>query len=92
MFKLKFFIYFKKYLIVIKEKMNDIKIDKIFNIENSISCEFDKFFIPKIDTAAKVGMDNKKEIFAESNRLKPNNLAALIVIPERLTPGINARI
>ena len=32
-------------------------------------------------------LNNKKEIFAESNLLKLSNLAAVIVIPDLLTPG-----
>ena len=47
---------------------------------------------PKMETALKVGIDNKNEIFAESTLLKSNNLAAVIVIPDLLTPGISERI
>mgnify|MGYP001337320557 CR=1 FL=1 len=47
---------------------------------------------PKIDTAPKIGIDNKKDIFAASTLLKFNNLAAVIVIPALLTPGISERI
>jgi len=36
--------------------------------------------------------DNKKEILLESILLKFKNLAAVIVIPALLTPGINANI
>ena len=42
---------------------------------------------PKIKTAANVGIDNKKDIFAESTLLKLRNLAAVITIPDLLTPG-----
>ena len=42
-------------------------------------------------TADRVGIDSKKEIFAESTLLKLKNLAPLIIIPDLLTPGINAR-
>ena len=45
-------------------------------------------FRPKILTAAKVGIDSKKDIFAESNLLNFKSLAAEIVIPDLLTPGI----
>ena len=38
---------------------------------------------------AKVGIDKKNEIFAESNLLNPNNLPEVIVIPDLLTPGTN---
>ena len=51
----------------------------------------DIIFAPQ-KTAPKVGIDNKKEIFAASNLLKCNILAAVIVIPDLLTPGINDRI
>ena len=40
----------------------------------------------------KAGIDNKNEILLESTLLKFKNLAAVIVIPALLTPGINARI
>ena len=39
--------------------------------------------------AAKVGMDKKNEIFAESYLLNPRSLPDVIVIPDLLTPGIN---
>ena len=42
--------------------------------------------------AAKVGIDKKNDIFAESNLLKPKILPEEIVIPALLTPGINANI
>ena len=42
----------------------------------------------KEKTAAKVGIDSKKDIFAESNLLNFKSLAAEIVIPDLLTPGI----
>ena len=45
-------------------------------------------FRPNKLTAAKVGIDNKKEILAESYLLKHINLPAEIVIPDLLTPGI----
>ena len=35
-------------------------------------------------------MDKKNEILAESNLLKPKNLPEVIVMPDLLTPGINA--
>ena len=40
--------------------------------------------------ALKVGIDKKNEIFVESNLLNPNILPEVIVIPDLLTPGINA--
>ena len=48
--------------------------------------------MPKILAAARVGIERKKEIFDESNLLNPKNLPAVIVIPARLTPGINEAI
>ena len=39
-----------------------------------------------------MGIDIKKEILAESTLLKLNNLAAVIAIPDLLTPGISERI
>ena len=43
-------------------------------------------------TAAKVGIDNRKEILPESTLWNFRNLDAVIVIPERLTPGIKEKI
>ena len=54
--------------------------------------DFIKLFNPKTETAAKVGIDNKKDIFAESYLLKCNALAPVIAIPDLLTPGINDKI
>ena len=45
-----------------------------------------------METAPKIGMDIKKDIFAESTLSNPKSLAAVIAIPDLLTPGINARI
>ena len=73
---------------MINEKIKDKKIDIKFKIENSKSCDVVKFFNPKIETAPRVGMDNKKDIFAASNLLKFNILEAVIVMPDLLTPGI----
>ena len=42
---------------------------------------------PNKDTAPSVGIDNKKDILAESNLLNSNILAAVIVMPDLLTPG-----
>jgi len=43
-------------------------------------------------TAAKAGIEIKKDIFAESVRLKFKNLAAVIVMPDLLTPGTKDNI
>ena len=61
--------YFKKYLIVISEKIKDKKIAIKLMIESSILSFLIKFVIPKKLTAAKVGIDNKNEILAESTLL-----------------------
>ena len=42
--------------------------------------------------AAKAGIDKKNEILAESNLLNPKSRPEVIVIPDLLTPGINASI
>ena len=57
----------------------------------TINCKI-KFFNPKNETAPKIGIDIKKDIFAESTLLKFNNLAAVIAIPDLLTPGIKDKI
>ena len=51
-----------------------------------------KFFKPNKDTAPKIGIDNKKDIFAASSLLKLSSLAAVIAIPDLLTPGIKDKI
>ena len=51
-----------------------------------------KFFNPKIETAAKVGIDNRNDILAESNLLNFNILAPVIEMPDLLTPGSNDKI
>ena len=70
-----------------KENIKDKIIETILNIVKSIFSFEIKFFKPKIETAANVGIESKKDIFKESNLLKFNNLAAVIVIPDLLTPG-----
>ena len=64
----------------------------IFSTEKLMSWDAIKFFKPNIETAPKVGIDSKKDILAESNLLKPRNLAAVIEIPDLLTPGIKESI
>ena len=56
------------------------------------SSEEIKFFSPKIETAPKIGIEIKKEIFPASILLKFNNLAAVIAIPDLLTPGTKEKI
>ncbi len=67
-------------------------VDNKFNfIKQKLSSTI-KFFSPKKETAPKTGIDKKKEIFAESTLLKFNNLAAVIAIPDLLTPGTKDNI
>ena len=77
---------------VINENIKDKKIEIIFKIEKFRSWEVTKFFKPNKETAARVGIDNKKEILAESNLLNFKILAAVIEIPDLLTPGIKEKI
>ena len=63
-----------------------------FNAEILKLFELTKFLIPNIETAPRVGIDNKKDIFAASNLLKFKSLAAVIEIPDLLTPGISESI
>ena len=74
------------------ENINDKTIDKILIDEKFRLSFIIKFLIPKKLTAAKVGIDNRNEILAESNLSKLRILAAVIVIPDLLTPGIKANI
>ena len=71
------------------KKKNDRKIDKKFKNENWTESEFNKFFKPKKLTAANVGIDSKNDILAESTLLNFRSLAAVIAIPDLLTPGIS---
>ena len=78
-------------MIVKNEKVND-KRTAIINREfNSIDCS-KASFKPRKLAPANAGIDNKKEILLESILLKFRNLAAVIVIPALLTPGIRANI
>ena len=49
-------------------------------------------FKPSKLAPAKAGIDKRKAILLESNRLNFKNLAAVIVIPALLTPGTKASI
>ena len=75
---------------VINEKKKDNKIDVIFIIAKSKLPEVIIFLTPKKETAPKIGIDSKNVILAASTLLNFNNLAAVIAIPDLLTPGINA--
>ena len=77
---------------VINEKKKDNKIDVIFIIAKSNLPEVIIFLIPKKETAPKIGIESKNVIFAASTLLNFNSLAAVIAIPDLLTPGINEKI
>tara|TARA_Y100000992_G_scaffold134804_1_gene89022 strand:+ start:292 stop:510 length:219 start_codon:yes stop_codon:yes gene_type:complete len=72
--------------------MKEMSIASKFNNEKFMLSEKIKFFIPKIDTAPKIGIEIKNATFAESTLLKFNNLAAVIAIPDLLTPGTKDKI
>ena len=67
--------------------MNENTIEIKFKAEISISEEDIIFLKPKTVTAPKVGIDNKNDILAASTLLNFSILAAVIVIPDLLTPG-----
>ena len=78
----------KKYLIVINENTNDKTIENKFSSEKLALSKKIIFLIPKKDTAPRVGIDKRKETLAASYLLKFSSLAAVIVTPDLLTPGI----
>ena len=78
-------------MIVKNEKVNDKRTAIIKREFNSIDCS-KASFKPRKLAPANAGIDNKKEILLESILLKFKNLAAVIVIPALLTPGIRANI
>ena len=51
-----------------------------------------KFFKPKKDTALKIGIESKKETFTASALLKLKSLAAVMAMPDLLTPGTKDKI
>ena len=77
---------------VIKENIKEKKIANKLIVEKFKLEEFKILFSPKILTAAKVGIDNRNDILPESNLLNLKILAAEIVIPDLLTPGIKESI
>ena len=86
----KILINFKKYLIVKQENKKENNTED----EKKIICSFLKSITSfKLITLApkSAGIDNKKDIFVASYLLKFKNLAAVIVIPALLTPGIKAK-
>ena len=72
----------------IKEKKIEIK----FNIEKNESVDSTKLIAPNKETAPRVGIERRKDIFAASTLLKLNNRAAVMEIPDLLTPGTKERI
>ena len=77
---------------MIRENRNERNIEIRFNLAKNIFSDEIKFFKPKKDTALKIGIESKKEIFAASNLLKFKSLAAVMAIPDLLTPGIKDKI
>ena len=73
-------------------KISKSQLKRIIKEEKSRLLEVAKFLKPKKLTAANVGIERRNEIFAESNLLNLNILAAVIVIPDLLTPGIREKI
>ena len=81
---------FKKYLIVKQENKKENNTEN----EKKIICSSLKSITSlKLITLApkRAGIDNKKDILVASYLLKFKNLAAVIVIPALLTPGIKAK-
>ena len=64
-----------------------IKIKKLISIVS-----LNASLSPRKLAPANAGIDNKNEILTESTLLNFKNLAAVMVIPALLTPGIKARI
>ena len=92
MVNLNFLINFKKYLIVTNDMINEKKIEnKLIEVISKLLL-FIKFLIPNKLIAANVGIDSKNETLADSYLLKFKNLAAVIVIPDLLTPGIKESV
>ena len=75
-----------------KENIKDKIIDVIFISEKLSSPDVNTFFIPYILTTPKVGIDKRNDILAESTLLKFDILAAVITIPDLLTPGIRDNV
>ena len=90
-FKLNLLTYDKKNFIVRKEKIKDkiieTKIKKLKSMDSLITS-----LSPNTLAPPRAGIESKNAILVESILLKFKYLAAVNVIPERLTPGINAKI
>ena len=74
------------------EKMKDNKIAARFSLAKLKLSEVIIFVIPKKETAPKIGIESKNAILAASTLLKFNILAAVMAIPDLLTPGTNEKI
>ena len=75
-------------MIVINENKYENNIEIIIKNEKLKFSDCSKLLSPKKETAARVGIDSKKDILAESYLLNFKNLAPVIVMPDLLTPGI----
>ena len=64
----------------------------MFIVEKLVSSLLTKSAKPNMETAPSVGIDSKKAILAASNLSKFKSRAAVIDIPDLLTPGISASI
>ena len=74
------------------EKMKDNKIAVRFSLAKFKLSEIIIFVIPKKETAPKIGIESKNAILAASTLLNFNILAAVMAIPDLLTPGTNEKI
>ena len=74
------------------EKMKDNKIAARFSLAKLKLSEVIIFVIPKKETAPKIGIESKNVILAASTLLNFNILAAVMAIPDLLTPGTNEKI
>ena len=73
------------------EKMKDNKIAVRFSLAKFKLSEIIIFVIPKKETAPKIGIESKNAILAASTLLNFNILAAVMAIPDLLTPGTNEK-
>tara|TARA_B100001057_G_C22208863_1_gene703764 strand:+ start:133 stop:390 length:258 start_codon:yes stop_codon:yes gene_type:complete len=82
----------KRKLIVIKDIRKDKNIEIRLNFVKTGSPDNKIFLNPKNETAPKIGIESKKDILAASTLLNFKILAAVIAIPDLLTPGIKEKI
>ena len=74
------------------EKTKDNKIAARFSLAKLKLSDVIIFVIPKKETAPKIGIESKNAILAASTLLNFNILAAVMAIPDLLTPGTNEKI